>query len=161
MSGTPNRASGPTGKPRRKSVSFTLATARAMLPLVRRIVADAVSAKEEIDRSAPELDQLQRHRRDLSWPERQRRYRLEEQTMQARQSLTEAEAELGGLGVELVDPITGEIAFPTRVNGREAAYSWRVSESEVVFWRYDNENLRRPVPDEGSSPTSLRYTSSR
>jgi hypothetical protein len=132
-----------------------------MLPLVRRIVADAVSAKEEIDRSAPELDQLQRHRRDLSWPERQRRYRLEEQTMQARQSLTEAEAELGGLGVELVDPITGEIAFPTRVNGREAAYSWRVSESEVVFWRYDNENLRRPVPDEGSSPTSLRYTSSR
>jgi hypothetical protein len=163
MSGTPNRAYGPADKPRRSKAmtQFSLSVARAMLPLIKRILHDIVEARGQIDRWQPELDNLERHRRDLSWPERQRRYRLEEETVVARRRLSEASDELAALGVELVDAAGGEVAFPTRVNGREAVYCWLNSDDAISSWRYANESLRRPLPDEGLSGSSLRFTSNR
>lgn len=148
MSGSPHRASGPAEKPRRKS-TFTLSVARAMLPLVRQIVGDVVQANTTLKRWQPELENLQRHRRELTWPERQRRYRLEEETSSAQRHLVDASGELENLGVCLLDSLSGEIGFPTSVNGKEAFYCWQPQEDGVQYWRYANETHRRPLPPEG------------
>ena len=86
MNSSPNRASGPAERPRRKDVVFDLTTARRMLPLVRRIVQDIQSSCEQLTRLQPEQDRLDRHRRDLSWPERQRRYAVREEIAASRQA---------------------------------------------------------------------------
>jgi hypothetical protein len=156
MSGSSHRASGPAEKPRQKP-TFTLSTARAMLPLVRRIVGDVVQAQSDINRRQPELENLQRHRRDLSWPERQRRYRLEDETHQAQRHLTEATGELDQLGIRLLDAASGEIGFPTSVNGKEAFYCWTPDEDGVQSWRYAAETDRRPLPPEGVGGSSSGY----
>lgn len=156
MSGSSHRASGPAEKPRRKS-SFTLSVARAMLPLVRQIVGDLVLAQTTVERWKPELDNLQRHRRDLSWPERQRRYRLEEETSSAQRHLADASGELEQLGVRVLDSVSGEVGFPTSVNGKEAFYCWLPQEDGVHFWRYANETHRRPLPPEGLGGNPTGY----
>ena len=76
MSSTPNRAGNTTGKSRRKELVLDLPTARQMLPLVRSIVSDIVNTHSAITMLAPEQERLDRHRRDLVWQERQRRYQV-------------------------------------------------------------------------------------
>ncbi|MGH7202240.1 MAG: DUF2203 domain-containing protein, partial [Planctomycetaceae bacterium] len=42
--------------------------------------------------------------------------------------------ELTSLGIELKDPITGLIDFPTRIDGREAYLCWKMDEEEIGHW---------------------------
>jgi len=92
MSNTPNRATNPAGKPRKKEIALDLS-----------IVTDIVSSRQAITRLAPEQERLERHRRDLVWLERQRRYQLSDEIAAAEKALTVAVGELSGLGVSLVD----------------------------------------------------------
>ncbi len=161
MSTTPNRAGNPAGKPRRSKDEGTLdfPTARQMLPLVRSIVTDIVSSRTALSRLVPEQERLDRHRRELVWQERQRRYQLSEEIRTAESALTSASAELTALGVGLVDADAGEVDFPTRINGRPAAYCWKYGEDALGHWRYSGEQQRRPVPTDWDqpSPTPLRF----
>ena len=75
MSNTPNRASNPAGKPRKKD-TLDLTTARQMLPLVQSIVSRHRVPRQAINQLSPEQERLERHRRDLVWLERQRRYQV-------------------------------------------------------------------------------------
>ena len=118
MSSTPNRASNPPGKPRRKDVNLDLPTARQMLPLIRSIVADIKTSRQAIEQLTPEQERLDRHRRDLVWLERQCRYQVSDEIAAAEKSLTTALGELSGLGVSLLDAEKGEVDFPTKINGR-------------------------------------------
>ena len=154
MSSTPNRASNPTGKNRRKDITLDLKTARTMLPLVQSIVSDIVSSRHALNQLAPEQDRLDRHRRDLVWQERQRRYQLRDEIAAAEKSLTNALGELTGLGLNLVDDEAGEVDFPTKINGRPAAYSWKLGEDGVRFWHYSGEEHRRPIPADWDQPTA-------
>jgi hypothetical protein len=160
MSTTPNRAGNPAGKPRRKEeVAVSLSTARQMLPLVRSIVSDIVTFREALSRLVPEQERLDRHRRDLVWQERQRRYQVSEEIRTAEAALTNASAELSALGVGLIDADAGEVEFPTKINGRPAAYSWKYGEDGVTFWHYAGEENRRPVAaDAEAAPTRYRGT---
>jgi hypothetical protein len=164
MSSTPNRAGNSAGKPRRKEEAATLdlPTARQMLPLVRSIVSDIVTSREALSRLVPEQERLDRHRRDLVWQERQRRYQVSEEIRTAEAALTNASAELTALGVGLVDADAGEVDFPTRINGRPAAYNWKYGEDGVVHWHYAGEEQRRPVPTDGDQPaaTPVRFRGS-
>src|SRR5207244_13501749 len=103
MSNTPNRASNPAGKPRRKEITLDLPTARGMLPLVRSIVSDIVTSRTALNRLTPEQERLDRHRRDLVWQERQRRYQLQDEIRAAEKSITTALSELPDLGLNLID----------------------------------------------------------
>jgi hypothetical protein len=159
MSNTPNRATNPAGKPRKKEIALDLTTARQMLPLVQSIVTDIVSSRQAITRLAPEQERLERHRRDLVWLERQRRYQLSDEIAAAEKALTVAVGELSGLGVSLVDDEAGEVDFPTKINGRAAAFSWRIGDSGLGHWHYQGEEQRRPIPtdwDQGSQLTPVR-----
>ncbi|MBX9622714.1 MAG: DUF2203 domain-containing protein [Gemmataceae bacterium] len=154
MSSTPNRAGNPAGKPRRKDTTLDLPTARQMLPLVKSIVADIVTTRTALDRLAPEQERLDRQRRDLAWQERQRRYQVSEDIRSAEQSLTAAAAELASLGVNLLDDAAGEVDFPTKVNGRSAAFSWKLGEERVGHWHYTGEETRRPIPADWDLPAA-------
>src|SRR5262245_24467863 len=103
MSNTPNRASNPAGKPRKKEVTLDLTTARQMLPLVRSIVTDIVNTRQAINRLTPEQERLDRQRRELAWQERQRRYQIADEITAAEKAWAAAVTELNGLGVTLVD----------------------------------------------------------
>ncbi len=159
MSTTPNRAGNSTGKSRRKELVLDLPTARQMLPLVKSIVSDIVTTRVTINRLTPEQERLDRQRHDLVWQERQRRYQVGEEIHAAEQNLTAAVSELQSLGVSLINESAGEVDFPTRINGRTAAFNWQHGEDRLDHWHYTDEELRRPIPADWqlSSAVPSRY----
>jgi hypothetical protein len=157
MNSSPNRASNPAGKPRRKPVTLDLSTARQMLPLVRSIVTDIVDTNRRLAELAPQQEMLDDARRNLTWQSRQRRYAVHEEVANAEKHLAGAVSELDALGLSLVDGAAGRVDFPTRVNGRPAAFSWQLGEDGVGFWRYTEEDLRRPIPADWLTAAPVRY----
>lgn len=160
MSNTPNRATNPAGKPRKKDITLDLSTAQQMLPLVRSIVTDIVTSRQAITKLTPEQERLERHRRDLVWLERQRRYQVKDELAAAEKTLTTALTELTGLGLNLVDDEIGEVDFPTKINGRAAAFTWKLGEDGLRNWHFSGEEQLRPIPndwDQSSSLTPIRF----
>jgi hypothetical protein len=160
MSNTPNRAGNSAGKPRKKEVTLDLTTARQMLPLVKSIVTDIVNSRRALNKLTPEQDRLERQRRELVWQERQRRYQIVDEIAAAEKALAAALGELSGLGITLVDDEAGEVDFPTKVNGRTAAFSWLMGEDGLRHWHYTDEESRRPIPadwDKAGAVTPIRY----
>jgi hypothetical protein len=160
MSTPSNRASNPAGKsPRKKDVTLDLTTARQMLPLVRGIVTDIVDTHKLLARLAPEQEMLEEVRRNLDWAGRQRRYAVGDEIARAEKNLGTAVSELNALGLKLIDPQTGSVDFPTRINGRAAAFTWQPGDESVGFWHYSGEDHRRPIPSDWQSGAPIRYRS--
>jgi hypothetical protein len=160
MSGSAgNTASSASEKPGRKDVVLTLTVAARMLPLVKGIVADILHNQETLLSLQPEQDRLDRQRRTLSWPERLRRYEVNEDVARAERELEQAIGELDKLGVILVDIWEGQIGFPTLVNGRRACFSWKPGEETLVYWHFEGESTRRPIPPSWSKMTNVRLRS--
>jgi hypothetical protein len=156
MNDTPRRAFGASAKSKRKDVNLDLPTARQMLPLVKSIVADIVDRRTHLNRLHPEQESLERHRRDLAWQERARRYQIQEEIAATEGDYKRAVSELKDLGLALVDVNRGRVAFPTRINGRPAVFTWEPGEDSVAYWSYEDEDLRRPIPTEWVPGTPLR-----
>jgi hypothetical protein len=156
MNDTPRRAFGASAKAKRKDVNLDLPTARQMLPLVMSIVRDIVDRRLLLNRLHPEQENLDRQRRELVWAERERRYHLQEEIVAAEGAYRQAVSELRELGLSLVDSNTGRVAFPTRINGRPAVFTWQPGEESVQYWSYEDEDLRRPIPTEWVPGTPLR-----
>lgn len=147
MNGFPKRASQPARSADASEPLFELPTAVKMLPLVRRIVDDLIAADREVARLSDERDALDRHRRDLSWPERKRRYLVHEELTDVEKRRDAAAAELEELGVAVVDPATGRVGFPTVVNNKLAYFSWQSGEDTIQTWHYGHDPRRRAVPE--------------
>ena len=141
-----NTARGAPQAVERREVVLDLATARSMLPLVRRIVDDILQHRGALLQLGPEQERLDRQRRDLSWPQRQRRYQIHEEVALAEGHVQEAQAELAGLGLVLLDLDTGRVGFPTVVNGRHSYFSWQPGEASIYYWHFPDEAARRPIP---------------
>ena len=159
MNSKPNRAS--REKTRQKNQSVDLVTARRMLPLVQRIVSDIIQDRQELNRFQFEQEGLDRNKRDLSWPERQRRYALQGEVVRLEGRLQEEQQELAQLGAIVVNLNTGQIGFPTLVNGRPAFFSWQFGEENVSYWHFDGEVVRRPIPPNWNESASIRLVSHR
>jgi len=132
---------------------LTWGTSHAMLPLVGRIAADVVCYQNRLAELQPEQARLERHRRTLTWPERSRRYRIQDEIADLEKGMQEAFTELGGLGVALLDARSGLVGFPTIVNDRRAYFSWKPGEDGLNFWNYADDLFRQPVPESWTSPT--------
>jgi hypothetical protein len=141
-----NRAPNASDQPERGEIILSLTTVQKMLPLVRRIVDDILAGQKTLVRLQPEEDRLDRQKRTLAWPERQRRYRLKEEVAGAEQDLQDAREELDGLGVVLLDGATGRVGFPTMVNNRAAYFSWQPGEEGLHSWHFAEEEACRPIP---------------
>jgi hypothetical protein len=126
---------------------LTWHASRAMLPLVGRIARDVADLHKRLANMGPEYARLERNRRTLAWPDRARRYQLEEDMAATRLDLRTALAEMEVLGVALLDPVLGLVGFPTLVNERRAYFSWRPEEESLAFWSYADDLTRRPVPE--------------
>lgn len=127
-------------------MNLDLRTAREMLPYVRSIVTDVVTTHEKLTRLSPVQEALDDMRRNLSWANRQRRYAVHDEIRMAEESITQAVSELDALGVKLADHENGAVDFPTRINNRPAAFTWKLGEDALRFWHYAGEDLRRPIP---------------
>lgn len=125
---------------------LSLTTVQKMLPLVQRIVEDFLQGQSQALRLHPEVSRLDRQRRDLSWPERQRRYEVKDQLARAECTMHDAAEELGTLGVVLLDSEQGRIGFPTMVNNRRAYFSWRHGEDGLHTWHFADDEIFRPIP---------------
>jgi hypothetical protein len=141
-----NTAHGASEPAARREIVFNLPTARRMLPLVQRIVADIMQDQKRLTELVPEEERLHRQRRTLDWPARARRYQIKEDIATAERNVQMARAELAGLGVVLLDASEGRVGFPTIVNEQPAFFSWRHGEDGVYYWHFPEHTTRRPIP---------------
>jgi hypothetical protein len=143
---TERRASGAGERPGRNDLVLTWEASAAMLPLVRRVVADILRHQERLARLQPERDRLERDRLQLAWADRARRYEIEEEITQVAGELRASRGELEVLGVALLDADEGLVGFPTIVNNRRAYFSWKPGEERLSFWNFAGDFHRRLVP---------------
>jgi len=146
MSGYSKRASNASHKSGKAELVLDLPTVNKMLPLVHRIVADLIAAEGELGPLLWEREGLERKRRNLDWPERQRRYQVDEDVKTVEKRRKDLATELEGLGVAVIDAVHGQIGFPTIVNGKAAFFSWQPGEELVGFWHFQGDERRRPIP---------------
>lgn len=156
MNSSPKKTADANGRPAKTPPVLDLTTARQMLPLIRSIVSDIVGTKQHLGALSTEQDRLEKIRRQLDWKGRNRRYSIGDEVVQVEQNYSSAIKELENLGLKLVDPVVGEVEIPTRINGRQAAFSWKLGEDGVAFWHYDEEEARRPIPNDWQSGAPLR-----
>lgn len=147
-----NRASGASEREGGEAVVFTWSDAQRMLPLVRGVVGDFLEAQTRLERLAPEKARLDRHRRDLSWPERARRYQLQEESAALEQQLHELLGELSALGLVMLEPAEGRVGFATVVNDRPAFFAWQPGDDGLRYWQFGGEKVRRNVPPSWAKP---------
>ena len=141
-----HQASDAGEKPDRDEVVLNLGTVQRMLPLVRRIIDDFCKSQLALARLEPEVEILDRKRRTLDWPARQRRYRLREEVAQAENGLEAAREELDELGLVVLDAQSARIGFPTMVNNRKAYFSWEPGDDCLHSWHFADEAQCRPIP---------------
>jgi hypothetical protein len=147
MNGSNDKATGAWEPSERRDILFNLATVKRMLPLVRSIVGDVLASQRLVASVTPELGKLDRQKRNLTWTDRQRRYQLQDQVDAADRAAHEAEDELHGLGVVLLDARLGRVGFPTLVNERPAYFSWHPGEDDTLHsWHFAEESNCRPIP---------------
>lgn len=140
------RTSGSSGHLHGTEGLLTWEAASAMLPLAGRIAADIVSHEVILTRLFPEKLHLDALRHELDWPNRSRRYGLEQEIAQLEKELRQFRSELDGLGVVLLDPRSGLVGFPTIVNEQRAFFTWKPGEAALAYWSYLGAQDRHPVP---------------
>src|SRR5260370_919606 len=143
---TENRTSGSFENSNGQEIILTWGSAERMLPLVSQIVAEILGHQTKLNRIQPEKDRLDRNRRNLDWPERSRRYGLQEEIAQEDLRIAANLAELDALGLTLVEPMLGQVGFPTLVNNRKAFFSWQPGEETIQYWHFAEDLDRRPIP---------------
>lgn len=142
---TENRAPGAFERPGPHDLVLTWGASHAMLPLVGRIVSDLMGGHEQLAQLRPEQERLDRQRHTLSWPDRSRRYQLQEEIASVEKDLRHVYTELESLGVAILHGPSGLVGFPTIVNERRAFFSWRPGEEDVVFWNFAGDPVRHAV----------------
>jgi hypothetical protein len=133
-------------RPDRGDTLLSLTTARRMVALVRQIVEEIVHLQRRLAQLYPEQERLDQQRRTLSWPERSRRYQLQEEIAAGEHQLEQSRAELDSLNVVLIHAEVGWVGFPTKVNGRSAFFCWKPGDEELRYWHFAGESVRRLIP---------------
>lgn len=134
---------------------FLLSQADTMLPLVSHITEEIQARWQRLVELEKEQIDLERRKRDLNWPERSRRYSVNDEITAEQNKLRDSVLELEDLNVILVDPVVGEAAFPTQVQGRKAYFVWRVGADSVKWWCFANEPQRRVIPESWRKTTPV------
>ena len=154
---TENQAFEANERPGTSDRIMTWQAGRDMLPLVGQIALDIARLTTRAEQLQQELANLEKLRRNLDWPQRSRRYQLEDEAVAVQADLRAVQTELETLGLTLLDPAVGLVGFPTMVNERRAFFSWHPGEDDLAWWNYAEEFVRRPVPQEWtqSEPTRI------
>jgi len=121
----PGKRSRPQATPSR---TFTLEHANRTLPLVRRIVSDAMALQSHIG-------QLERAAQEAAEQEAQDKLTaMRGEYTAAVDRLRELAEELAGIGCELKDAQRGLVDFPAQHDGRLVYLCWMNGEPQVTHW---------------------------
>jgi hypothetical protein len=143
MSHYSKRASNPSKSSGKAEIVLDLPTVCKMLPLVRQIVVELLEAEQTHGNLLSERAKLDHDRLKLSWPERKRRYDVQDDIDRVEQTRRALTHELEQLGVQVIDPTHGRVGFPTIVNAKPAFFSWQLGEDEVSYWHFAGDSDRR------------------
>jgi hypothetical protein len=115
--------------------TFTLPEARALLPLVRALIAGFNEARDSASAAAKRLDEIERARSKenvlaIARPLRETRSELGERTQQMRDVVRQMQ----DLGVEVKHLDPALIDFPCLFDGHVVYLCWQEGEETVAFW---------------------------
>ena len=126
--------------------SFTVEDANRTLPLVRRIVSDAVRDYWRWQEKVREFEEVAANRvvgepNDLA-------DRLESEAQQLARDIDGYLAEIRQLGVEMKGFDTGLVDFPGEIDGRPVLLCWQLGEETVEYWHEERAGFagRQPFP---------------
>lgn len=124
---------------------FTIEEANKTLPLVRRIVSDAVRDYWRWQEKVREYEAVAA-KRTIDEPNDEA-VRLEKETQQLARDIDGYIAEIRQLGVEMKGIDSGLVDFPAEVNGRPVLLCWQLGEESVQYWHEEDAGFagRQPV----------------
>lgn len=125
--------------------TFTVEEANRTLPLVRRIVSDAVRDYWRWQEKVREYEEVAADRK-VDQPNDEAD-RLERETQQLARDIDGYIAEIRELGVEMKGIETGLVDFPAEVDGRSVLLCWQLGEDSVQYWHEEDAGFagRQPV----------------
>ena len=124
---------------------FTVEDANKTLPLLRRIVSDAVRDYWRWQEKVREYEEIAGNRK-VGQPSEDAD-RLEQETQQLARDIDGYIAEIRDLGVEMKGIDTGLVDFPAELDGRPVLLCWQLGEESVQYWHEENAGFagRQPV----------------
>lgn len=124
---------------------FTVDQANRTLPLVSRIVGDVMHEHRRRSEKLVALDLLTIA--SGAEPADPRIAALEREIQVISRDLEAFERELGELGIQLKDPRSGLIDFPSSLDGQRMLLCWRLGEPSVQFWHDEHSGFagRQPL----------------
>jgi hypothetical protein len=124
---------------------FTIEEANKTLPLVRRIVSDAVRDYWRWQEKVREYEEVAANR-TIDQPNDEA-VRLERETQQLARDIDGYIAEIRQLGVQMKGIDSGLVDFPAEVNGRSVLLCWQLGEESVQYWHEEDAGFagRQPV----------------
>ena len=126
---------------------FTLLEAQRLIPLVDRLLKEAIRLKPDFDKAGAELAKMKEriHMMGGSVVDRPPFVEVKERRDRASQGLRKAIQDLIDLGVQLKDLDSGLVDFPTLFRGREVYLCWKIGETSIEFW-HGEEGFRGRKP---------------
>jgi len=114
---------------------FTVETATATLPLVKRIVADMEQLHETVERQRERLSVIDQLQGTTDQPDYQDELADIRGSMQGEEErLAACVRELNALGLEPHTPFDGSVDFPAVINRRAVCLCWHPSDQGVEYW---------------------------
>ena len=130
------------------SKRFTLAEAQSLLPLVERLVLEAVAVKPEFEQAERTIESFTERVMMMGGMEVDRDRVLADRNRReaAADKLRHAIQEIQELGCLVKDLDMGLVDFPTTLRGEEVYLCWKLGESSIGFWHGTNEGFRGRKP---------------
>ncbi len=125
---------------------FSVDDANRTLPLVRRIVSDAVRDYMRWQEKVRKYEEVAANR--LVNQPNEEADKLEREAQQLARDIDGYLAEIRQLGVELKGFDTGLVDFPGEVDGRPVLLCWQLGEESVQYWHEEDAGFagRQPLP---------------
>ncbi len=125
---------------------FTVEDANRTLPLVRRIVSDAVRDYWRWQDKVREFERVAANR-TVDEPNEEAD-RLEREATQLARDIEGYVSEIRELGVEMKGFDTGLVDFPGEVAGRPVLLCWQLGEESVLYFHEEDAGFagRQPIP---------------
>ena len=121
----------------RRKKYFNVTEANATLPLLRSILRDVTALAVELKERHELLSRVQMPARGHKPPGdayAEELHEMQAEFERSRERMQEYVDELLRLGVELKDPYTGLVDFPSILDDHEVYLCWRLGEPEVAHW---------------------------
>lgn len=124
---------------------FTVEDANRTLPLVRRIVSDAVRDYWRWQDKVRQYEEVAANR--VAGEQSEEAERLEKETAQLAREIDGYIEEIRQLGVEFKGFDTGLVDFPAEMNGRPVLLCWQLGEESVQYWHEEDAGYagRQPL----------------